>query len=485
MTTRSSKASLLPFPAPRAGTPRTPDRITVGDQVAAWHLAMNGEHLLPWQAHVADIAGELDDDGFRHWDTVFVKVPRQQGKSWLIEAQLVAAAHRPGPRGEPVRRLSAYAAQDGQMAALRITKELGVLKLGNVPPLRGRYSVRKSNGQCWVEFEDLSRIQAISSSDRAAHGMTLDDAVLDEAFGFRDLSMINAVQPTMVSRPDPQLWIVSTPGDGADALMMHYEELAAAAVNDPASRMAVFDWSAVEDDDRADPAVWARVMPAFGRTVSESRIRSYLNTTPPAEFDRAYLARRPTASSTAALDLGAWADCGTETPIQPAGGVTVAVELNPDRSHGVIAVAAKHDDHVAVLVDRQPGTRWLTGAIRELVHRRGLTVVDVWADRRSGLGGVIDELAGIGIDVHNVTAGDVASACGTLYDLVNARQLAHARQHELDAAVTGSRRRPLGDAWAFSKLESVGDVTPAAAVALAVAAYRQHFPTGAGLGGIR
>jgi hypothetical protein len=261
---------------------------------------------------------------------------------------------------------------------------------------------------------------------------------------------------------------------------------AAAALNDPDSRMAVFDWSADEDDDRADPAVWARVMPALGHTITPARVRSLLDTTPAAEFDRAYLARRPTASTVAAVDLAAWADCrNLGAPLAPSGAVTVAVEVDPDRTFGVIAVAAKHDaDRVAVIIDRQPGTRWLAAAVLALVRRGGVTVVDVWADRRSGLGGVIDELAGRGVAVHEVTAGDVASAAGTFYDTVGGHELVHDDQHDLNLAVIGSRRRPLGDAWTFSKLESVGDVAPAAAAALAVAAYRQHFPRGARLGGI-
>lgn len=471
---------MLRCPPPRAGTTPTPDVATFGDDVARWHLAISQQHLLPWQRYVADVAGELDPaTGLRRFDTVFVKVPRQQGKSWLLEAQMVAAAHRPG------RRIVVYCAQGADMSSLRIVKELGEVKLPSVPVLRDRFVVRRARGQSWIEFADLSRIQAVASNDKAGHGLTVDDVVIDEAFSFKDLSIINALQPTTLTRPDPQLWIVSTPGDGDDALMLHYEDAAAAALNDPDTAMAVFDWSATEDDDRADPAVWARVMPALGHTIDTPRVRSLLATTAPAEFDRAYLARRPTASTTAALDLEAWHACrNPHPPLTPAGEVTVAVELDPERSHGVIAVACRTDRGVGVLVDRQPGTRWLTDAVMALAHRHGITVFDVWADRRSGLGGIIDELAGRGIKVHEVTAGDVASAAGLLYDLTVARELVHDDQLALTDAARGSRRRPLGDAWTFSKLDSTTDVAPLAAVALAAAAHRQHFPSGTTMMGI-
>lgn len=465
------------------GTPPNPDAPTFGDDVARWHLALTGDYLLPWQRYVADVAGELDDRGRRRYRTVFLKVPRQQGKSQLLDAHMVAAAQRSG------RRTVVYCAQDGKMARRRITDELARTKLRTVPHLRNRYRFLMGNNGGLIEFEDLSSIQALASNDKAGHGLTVDDAILDEAFNFTELTILNNLRPTMITRTDPQMWVVSTPGDGTDALMLHFEELAASAVNDPDTRMCVFDWSALEDDDRADPSVWRAVMPALGLTSHEEDIADELRTLPPAEFDRAYLARRPTSATVAALDLAGWAECRNprKTPIKLAGGVTVGLEVNVDRTRGVVAVAGDVRGAVGTVVRCEPGTRWMADAVLEIVHRHGLTVVDVWADRRSGLGGVIDELAHRGVTVYEVNAGDVASAAGTMFDLTagQTRGVVHDEQPELDTAVIGSRRRPLGDgAWTYSKLESVGDVAPLAGATLAVAAYRQHFPAGHRLGGI-
>lgn len=465
------------------GTTPNPDAATFGDDVARWHLALTRHHLLPWQRYVADVAGELDAAGHRRYRTVFLKVPRQQGKSQLLDAQMVAAARRVG------RRTVVYCAQDGNMARRRITDELARTKLRDVPYLRGRYRFLMGNNGGIVEFEDLSSIRALASNDKAGHGLTVDDAVLDEAFNFTSLTILNNLRPTMITRPDPQMWVVSTPGYGDDVLMLHFEELAAIAVNDPDTRMAVFDWSATPDDDRTDPDVWARVMPSLGLTIDQADVADDLKIMPPAEFDRGYLARRPTAATVAALDLAGWAECrNTGNPLTPAGPVTVGLEVDTDRTRGVLAVAGAAGERVAVVVDCQPGTRWMADAVRAQMHAHGRTVVAVWADRRSGLGGVIDELAHVGIDVHEVTAGDVASAAGTMYDLTAGQTcgIVHDEQPELDAAVTGSRRRPLGDgAWTYSKLESVNDVAPLAAATLAVAAFRQQFPATGIAGSIR
>lgn len=525
------------FPTPRLFTPRRyADRPqTLGHLTERWHRLVLRHPMLAWQRYGADLLGELDPDtGLRVYDSGLVKVPRQQGKTWWLRADMLAASRRPEldlvepklwtpgdqpwldqvddvvlersaaglwlPRRNagtdqhlpPPRRIVVYTAQDRGKAREQIVTELIDVNLAGCAPLAGRYIPRRSNGSERITWRDTGgRVQVEASNDTAGHSLTVDDARLDEAFAHDDLTIINAIEPTMLTKADPQTLVVSTPGDGTDGLMLHYEEVAAIAVNDPDTTFAVLDWSATEDDDRNDPAVWRRVMPALNTAsgITEKRVKQLLGRTPPAEFDRAYLARRPTSATVAAIDVAGWAECrNLHPPLNLAGGITIGLELDPGRTRGVVAIAGAVGAAAGVLVDCQPGTRWMAGAVREIVHRHGLTVVDVWADRRSGLGGVIDELAHMGIEVYEVNAGDVASAAGTMFDLTagTTRGVVHDEQPELDEAVPGSRRRPLGDgAWTYSKLESVTDVAPLAGATLAVAAFRQHFPAGGALGGIR
>lgn len=511
----SVSAELLPaelvagesFPLPRLFTPRATELRpqTLGADDDRWHTLVMRHRLMPWQRYVGDVAGEIDPaTGRRHYDTGLVKVPRQNGKTWWLRAHMLAASRRaelirqgsdrlwlPAP-GPPPRRIVVYTAQDRGKAREQIVTELIDQQLKRCGPLRGRYLGRRAQGSERIVWHDTGgRIQVESSNETAGHSLTIDDAVLDEAFAHEDLTLVNALEPTMLTKPDPQVLIVSTPGDGTDGLLLHYEELAAIAVNDPDTTMFVFDWSATEDDDRSDPAVWRRVMPALGITISEQRVRQLLARAVGAgiaEFDRAYLARRPTAATVAAIDLAGWAACRNEgDALELAGAVCIGLEITVDRSLATLAIAGRdRAGRLGVVIDRQPGTRWLRDAVRDLQRRHGITVYDVWADRGSGLGGVIDQLAGAGVDVHETSAGDVASAAGTLYDLTagDARGLVHDSQPELDEAIKGSRRRPLQAAWCFDKLHSVGDVTPACAVALAVAGYLQAFPAPAS-GGIR
>lgn len=497
---KRSTSSLPLYPLPQLGTKRTPGWPTFGTTVARYHLGLNRLHLLPHSRHVVDVAGEVNPETMRRrYDTVLLGVPRQNTKTWTLEAQMLAASRRPveweiDDRNELVaigptpRRTCLYLAQDRQMARERLVVDLADAKLDRNPVFRGRYHVRRSNGSERITWRDTGgRVMVAASNDTAGHGLTTDDAFLDEAFAHKDLTIVNAIQPTMITKPDPQLWIVSTAGEGDDALLLHYEEIAAVAVNDPDTTVAVFIWRAGPDDDRTDPAVWRSVMPALGRTITEQRVRALQVTTPPAEFDRAYLNRRPTVQLLAAIDPAAFADCTNPTgqPLDPAGPIVLAVDVNPARTHANLAVAFAHPWGVGVIVDRRPGVTWLVDAVLGLVHRHGVTVQDVWGDRRAGVGGVLDQLTGRGVPVHELSAGDVASACGDMYDLTRARMLCHDGQVDLVDAVAGSRARPLGEAWAYSKLESTADVAPLNAATMAVAGYRHHFPVGAPTGGIR
>ena len=73
----------------RYATKRTPDRVTLGSEVAAIAKTL-GTPLLPWQRQVADVALEMVEDesgllrpAFRE---VIFTVPRQSGKTTLLLA---------------------------------------------------------------------------------------------------------------------------------------------------------------------------------------------------------------------------------------------------------------------------------------------------------------------------------------------------------------------------------------------------------------
>jgi hypothetical protein len=67
-----------------------------------------------------------------------------------------------------------------------------------------------------------------------------------------------------------------------------------------------------------------------------------------------------------------------------------------------------------------------------------------------------------------VSAQEHAKACGTFFDACEQQTLRHLGSSELTAAVKGAAKRPLGDAWAWSRKASSVDISPLVAVTLAL-----------------
>lgn len=474
MCTAMETPALAP---PRFGTRRS-SRPTRGPEIEAASLLISRQTFLPWQRHVADVANEIDPaTGLLWYETVVIVVPRQQGKTTMIEPQLVAAALR-RPDIDVV-----YTAQDRQMSKRRLVDELADKRLGRRPELAGQFKVRRSNGSESIRWANGSQITTVANTDEAGHGLTLELAILDEAFSHDDLTVVTALEPTTLTRPDPQVWIVSTVGDGSDGLLLHYQELGARSLSDPDSRVCYFEWSATDEDDRDDPATWARCMPALGHTIDPARIRSRRATLTPEVFDRAYLCRRPQLEMSAKLPAGSWEACQLEGAqlelVEPA---IVALDVSADRSATSIAIVSRQvSGKVGVVIHTIDSvSRAAVDEIAQLV--RNLGPVRVVADRRAGAGALIDALALAGVPIVEITAAMLVTACGAFYDAVVAGEIVHDGQTRLNSAARGAISRPLGDAWAWDRRRSPVELSPLVAATNAVGAHRATFGESTGNG---
>ena len=487
----------LDVPPTHGGTDRNPDRPTLGAQVEAWHIILYRSRFHPWQRLVADVLGEIGADGHRHYDLGIVDVMRQVGKTQLVFSTATHSSRR-GPR-----RTFVYAAQNRLAARGKLIDEYVDDTLAGNVFLQDRYSETRSNGRENVRWIDpaaaRSQIMITSSSDDAGHGLTkVDDVAIDEAWSHTDMSIVGALLPTQTVAVDPQTLVASTVGDGTDGLLQHYEEVGAASLLDPDTTVAYWKWAAGDDDDMADPAVWRRIHPALGRSVTEARIRSFQQSMPWPEFVRGFGNRRPMIAELGDVDLEQWAHAARQADdvveadylvdgiLSPAAPLVIVVDISIDRTASSIAavgpVHVNGVDRLAGVVDRRPGTAWLVDELLRLAGTRAVSYT--YADRRAGAGGVIDACAARGLLVHELDAGDVVSFTGEFIDELSVAGIIHNSQPVLDDAVAAARKRPLGDAFAWSKLTSTDadgnlvDISPLVALSAAVGAHRRHHPRG-------
>jgi phage terminase large subunit-like protein len=418
---------------------------------------------MPWQRHVADVAGELMPDGLPAYREVRVTVPRQSGKTTLILVVEVDRCFAWGPRQRVL-----YAAQDRNNSRAK-WDEQG--KLLAASPLEPYFHTWRGSGREFHEFGATgSTIGITASGETSGHGQTLDLGVIDEAFAQKDERLVQAFRPAMLTRRSAQLWIVSTMGH-EDSIFLHdrVDDGRARVEADERSGVAYFEWSAGDDEDPDDPATWWGCMPALGYTVVESTIAADHDALPPDEFARAYLNRR-TTSGRPVIDAEAWRRCAD--PSTSFGGIPCfALDITPNRTFSTIAVAGWRPDkrvHVEV-VEHRPGTEWVAERLAELDRRWHPWPIVI--DPASPADSLRIDLASLGVRTESMSARDYAAACEQFYDAVVVDlgalpRLAHLDQPVLNVALGSARKRGLGDSWAWAR-KIGGDVSPLVAVTLA------------------
>jgi Phage Terminase len=446
---------------PLHATPRDPTRKTLGGAVAKVAKAL-GTPLMPWQRQVVDTALEVDPQtGLLVYSEVDLTVPRQQGKTTL---ELAVMVHRCRTWA---RSRVLYSAQSRLHAHKKWEDEhVATLKAS---PFAGEFGVRYQRGDEAIRWDNGSLHGITAPGEKAGHSEVLDLAVVDEAWAHEDARLEQGLSPTMVTRPQPQLWVVSTAGTVRSAYLRGKVDAGRARVAaGHRGGVAYFEWAAPDGADPADPATWRSCMPALGRTITMARIRAEFDRLDLADFCRAYLNWWPGSipADWLVITEAAWralADPRSEV-VDP---VAFAADVTPERSHAAIAVAGQRLDGLGhgEVVDHHPGTGWVVPRLVELVGRWQPCAVVV--DPTGPAGSLIAPLEAAGVEAIKPTLREAAHAAGALFDAVAEATVRYVPRPALDAAVAGARQRPLGDGWAWARKGLSVDLCPLVALTLA------------------
>lgn len=474
---------------PTFATARTSDRETLGREATRISLAL-GEEPLEWQQLVYDVGLEIDPDtGDLAYREVVVTVPRQSGKTTLF---LVFAGHRcvpvpgsPRPWGSRQRQRVAFTMQTGWDAHKKLVNDLGpkviasplgaALDPSKTPHTRD--GMTKGVGNAALLFKGGSRIDVVSSSDKAGHGLTLDLAGIDEAFADVDDRREQALLPTMATRRSAQLLVTSTAGTDVSVYLQRKVDVGRAAVlDDRRTGVAYFEWSAPADGERFpdgyearwdDPGTWYRCMPALGHTLHLAAVEHACQTMKEGDFRRAYLNQWTKTSERVIPDEVWQAVCSPG--VAPNGRLTFAIDIPPDRGSAAIAVA--DPDGRCELVAFDIGTGWAEEAIIAKAVRWDARVA---LDVGGPAGSLETPLRSAGVDIVPMRSAQVTQACGMFYDAVADQRAAVRSDERLDRALAFAGKHPVGDAWRWGRRTATGDVTPIVAVTLAHWAAKQQ-----------
>lgn len=336
--------------------------------------------------------------------------------------------------------------------------------------------ISEANGEESFELTSGQRLLFRARSKSGGRGLTGDRVILDEAFKLGPSEM-GSLLPTLSARPNPQVIYASSAGKRDSDVLRNVRDRGRAG-DDPS--LAYVEWCApVTDctDERCphhpgtpgcaldDPDAWRCANPALGRRITIEHIAAERRALPPEEFARERLGwwEEPTGS-VAGLPMNLWTAAGSLVP--PGTLLALAADVTPDLAYASIGRATSIPNGVLLdLPAHRRGTSWVA---EEMAKLRGEATVPVALDLGSPASVLADDFTAADITTVNPAARDVVQGCSSLLDGLIRMSVWHSIDADLDAAVKGATRRPVGDAWAWSRKNSLVDISPLVAVTLAL-----------------
>lgn len=470
---------------------------TLGPHVAAI-ATLAGFPPDPEQRMLLDVSFALDKRGNPLVFESVIIAPRQNlktgflkqralGKLFVLRRPLVVwSAHEFDTSRRALLDLEAMIeGSDDLLKQVALTSRGKVATHGAVPEIKLRAS-RSEGVQPTLAFK--------TRTSGGGRGLTGDDLFVDEAFAAQAEQM-GAVMPIMLARPESQVDFTSSACRPESAYLWDLV-LRGRAGGGP--RMLYVEWCAPPPEDACDqgkacthakdakgcgcdkPEVIVLAHPAVtrGRILLE-KVVDLRRTMPAAEFPREIMGWHDEPDTTTSpMTVEHWngrVDPGSKV-LDP---VALSVDVTPDLSMGDLGIGGRRADgkaHVE-LVDRRPGTGWLLDRIDQIADKQRPCVLILDPTSPAGMlekdlierGWVIERDLDVPVKrrLHLMTAREYAQACGALANDVINERLFHIGQEPLQEAVKGAGTRPLADAWAWSRKNSIVDISPLVAVTLA------------------
>lgn len=218
---------------------------------------------------VGPLLGWRHEDGTRLYRTLYLEVPRKNGKSTLCAAlalYLLTADREPG-----AEVVSAARDKDQGRAVFDVAAYMALAS----PALRKRLNVQRRGGT--ITREATNSVYKVLSADKAGaskHGLNLHGAVVDELHVITDAEYIGTLETATGSREQPIIANITTAGIPGESPVWEEkrdaaEKVAERVTEDPTLLVAI--WAGPDDAELtgewANPDVWKAANPGYGTSL--------------------------------------------------------------------------------------------------------------------------------------------------------------------------------------------------------------------------
>lgn len=430
-----------------------------------------------WQSGAAQLILGHDANG-RYASTVggvTMSIPRQVGKTFTIGSLLIAMCiEYPGLR-------VVWTSHHLRTTTNTFRAMQGMVRRKKVAGYLAHNGIRTANGEQEIKLANGSIILFGAREHGFGVGIdAIDVLVCDEAQRLSSRALADMMPTTNQARHQhgALVFFIGTPPRPDDK----GDEFAARRKKALSGKMlnGIFiELSADSDADPDDPKQWVKANASYPhRTPHESMLRLRENLTDEGDWRREALGIWDEDEAHRVIPSEIWdaQAAGEDAPAQNVPPSAMAVDMSHDRVIAIGGCWLRQDSaHVELLaVDQAADT---AAAVEWLVERAGRRI-PVVIDSASPAASMLPALEARKVQVVSGTAPGMAKACGGFFDAAIGDRLTHADQKQLNDAVAGAKKRPIGVAggWGWDRRDPSVNIAPLVSVTLA------HFGAAAGVG---
>lgn len=414
-------------------------------------LRIGGTILDPWQSDILDDWMGRTVSGKWSAPTCGGSVPRQNGKSLLVQGRAEA--------GMLMFNEQIIYTAHLQKTATETFEEMR--DFFEMPKLKKYVAeIRNAIGRESISLKSGARIKFLARTRNGGRGQHGDLLIIDEAQEIDETAQASFL-PAISASLNPQTIYIGTPPDPTVTGTV-FRTLREKALKRETKRTAWFEFSVDEIGDVTDRDRWAATNPALGRRILLSTIEGECE-----QMDKDTFARERLGwwspvidnQEDLAINPEAWENCASDD-LKPEGKTAFGVKFSPDASEVVLcgAVIPKEGPARISLIKREPtggGIQWLADWLNERYHKASCVVID----GRNGVDVLCDKISGTWRykgSVIRPRSTDVIAAVSLLTNMLNEQTVTWYReQEELNQSALTSIKRKIGSGYGFGGLDSL------------------------------
>lgn len=226
--------------------------------------------LLPWQEQIVrDVFGTVKPDGYRQFHTVYVEIPKKNGKSDLGAAIALKLLFADGENAPEV-----YGAAADRSQASIVYKVADDMR--KKCPALMRRSTSSDSTKRIVNYSNAGFYQVLSAEVATKHGLNVSGLVFDEIHAQPNRKLYDVLTAgSGDARMQPLFFIITTAGNDKNSICyeLHTKalDILAGRKKDPTFYPVIYGLN--DTDDWKLEENWYKANPSIGHTISIERVR--------------------------------------------------------------------------------------------------------------------------------------------------------------------------------------------------------------------